>query len=85
MPGFNTRAIHVGSEPDPSSNAVIPPISLSTTFKQDKVGVHKVRSYSFRHRCHTEANLILSSSYPISRVTNTPDLRILRGPVLRAH
>ncbi|KZS86999.1 hypothetical protein SISNIDRAFT_538527 [Sistotremastrum niveocremeum HHB9708] len=46
MPGFNTRAIHVGSEPDPSSNAVIPPISLSTTFKQDKVGVHKGYEYS---------------------------------------
>lgn len=37
-----TRAIHVGSEPDPVTGAVIPPISLSTTFKQDGVGIHKV-------------------------------------------
>ncbi|CCH40532.1 Cystathionine gamma-synthase [Wickerhamomyces ciferrii] len=31
---FQTRAIHVGSEPDPVTGAVIPPISLSTTFAQ---------------------------------------------------
>lgn len=40
--GFGTRAIHVGSEPDPATGAVIPPISLSTTYKQDGVGNHKV-------------------------------------------
>jgi len=40
--GFSTRAIHVGSEPDPVTGAIIPPISLSTTYKQDAVGVHKV-------------------------------------------
>ncbi|KAG8962711.1 hypothetical protein FRC03_003865 [Tulasnella sp. 419] len=44
--GFSTRAIHVGSEPDPATNAVIAPISLSTTFKQDAVGVHKGYEYS---------------------------------------
>ncbi|KAG2353268.1 Cys/Met metabolism PLP-dependent enzyme-domain-containing protein [Suillus spraguei] len=44
--GFSTRAIHVGSEPDPSTGAVIPPISLSTTYKQDEVGVHKGFEYS---------------------------------------
>jgi cystathionine beta-lyase/cystathionine gamma-synthase len=40
--GFGTRAIHVGSEPNPETGAVIPPISLSTTYKQDGVGNHKV-------------------------------------------
>ena len=40
--GFGTRVIHVGSEPNPETGAVIPPISLSTTYKQDAVGVHKV-------------------------------------------
>lgn len=43
--GFGTRAIHVGSEPDPSTGAVIPAISLSTTYKQDAIGVHKVGYY----------------------------------------
>lgn len=41
--GFGTRAIHVGSEPNLETGAVIPPISLSTTYKQDGVGIHKVR------------------------------------------
>jgi cystathionine gamma-lyase len=41
--GFATRAIHVGSEPSAETNAVIPPINLSTTFKQNGVGNHKVR------------------------------------------
>ena len=40
--GFGTRAIHVGSEPNPETGAVIPSISLSTTYKQDGVGNHKV-------------------------------------------
>jgi cystathionine beta-lyase/cystathionine gamma-synthase len=39
---FGTRAIHVGSDADTQTGAVIPPISLSTTFKQESVGVHKV-------------------------------------------
>ena len=44
--GFGTRAIHVGSEPNVETGAVIPPISLSTTYKQEAVGVHKVRAHS---------------------------------------
>ncbi|KAG1860927.1 Cys/Met metabolism PLP-dependent enzyme-domain-containing protein [Suillus subluteus] len=45
-PGFSTRAIHIGTEPDPTTGAVIPSISLSTTYKQDEVGVHKGFEYS---------------------------------------
>ncbi len=41
--GFGTRAIHAGQAPDPTTGAVIPPISLSTTFAQQAAGVHKVR------------------------------------------
>ena len=40
--GFGTKAIHAGSEPNPLTGAVIPPISLSTTYKQDGIGNHKV-------------------------------------------
>lgn len=36
--GFSTRAIHVGSEPDPATGAVIPPIYATSTFAQDGVG-----------------------------------------------
>ncbi|KAJ3875300.1 Cys/Met metabolism PLP-dependent enzyme-domain-containing protein [Lentinula edodes] len=44
--GFGTRAIHVGSEANRETGAVIPPISLSTTYKQDGVGNHKGFEYS---------------------------------------
>jgi cystathionine gamma-synthase len=37
-PGFNTRAIHAGQEPDPATGAVIVPLHLTTTYKQDGVG-----------------------------------------------
>ena len=36
--GFSTRAIHAGSEPDPATGAVITPLYLTSTFKQDGVG-----------------------------------------------
>jgi cystathionine gamma-synthase len=45
-PGFETRAIHAGQEPDPASGAVVPPISLATTFAQDAVGEHRGFEYS---------------------------------------
>jgi len=41
--GFGTRSIHVGSEPNVETGAVIPSISLSTTYKQHAIGVHSVR------------------------------------------
>jgi cystathionine gamma-synthase len=36
--GFATRAIHVGSEPDPYTGAVVPPIYQTSTYAQDGVG-----------------------------------------------
>ena len=36
---FATRAVHVGSAPDPVSGAVAPPLVLSTTFVMDAAGV----------------------------------------------
>jgi cystathionine gamma-synthase len=44
--GFATRAIHAGSEPDPTTGAVVPPIGLSTTFAQRAVGEHQGWDYS---------------------------------------
>jgi cystathionine gamma-synthase len=43
---FETRAIHAGQEPDATTGAVVPPISLATTFAQDGVGAHKGYEYS---------------------------------------
>ncbi|WP_122816571.1 cystathionine gamma-synthase [Nocardioides pantholopis] len=36
--GFETRAIHAGFEPDPTTGAVIAPIYATSTYKQDGVG-----------------------------------------------
>ena len=38
---FATVAIHTGSHPDPSTNAVIAPIGVSTTFAQSEIGTSK--------------------------------------------
>lgn len=43
---FETKAIHFAQEPDKETGAVVPPIHLSTTFKQDEVGKHKGFEYS---------------------------------------
>jgi cystathionine gamma-synthase len=43
--GFETRAIHVGQAPDPVTGAVVPPISLATTFVQSAVGEHQGYEY----------------------------------------
>lgn len=53
--GFGTRAIHVGSDPDPNTGAVIPAISLSTTYKQDGVGNHKVFFFIYPPLRHSSA------------------------------
>jgi cystathionine gamma-synthase len=37
-PGFNTRAIHAGQDPDPFTGAVTVPIYQTSTYKQDGVG-----------------------------------------------
>ena len=37
-PGFNTRAIHAGQEPDSLTGAVTVPIYATSTYKQDGVG-----------------------------------------------
>lgn len=44
--GFETRAIHVGSEPDQQYGAVIPPIYLTSTYTQSTPGEYKKYDYS---------------------------------------
>ncbi|KAJ2781383.1 cystathionine gamma-lyase cys3 [Coemansia javaensis] len=55
--GFGTLAIHAGSDPDPATGAVIPPLSLSTTFKQRAVGdfVYEYSRSNNPNRAHLEA------------------------------
>ncbi|HET7043643.1 MAG TPA: cystathionine gamma-synthase [Gaiellaceae bacterium] len=43
---FETRAIHVGQEPDPATGSVIVPIYQTSTYVQEAVGVNKGYDYS---------------------------------------
>jgi len=44
--GFETRAIHAGQEPDPTTGSVNVPVYLTSTYVQDKLGQHKGYEYS---------------------------------------
>jgi len=60
--GFETRAIHGGGGADPATGAVNTPVYLSSTFKQDGVGVHRGYEYarsSNPSRASLEANIAL--------------------------
>ena len=43
---FETRAIHEGQEPDPTTGSVIPPIYQTSTYVHEEVGAHKGYVYS---------------------------------------
>jgi cystathionine gamma-synthase len=43
---FETRAIHEGQEPDPTTGAITTPIYLTSTYVQEAVGEHKGYDYS---------------------------------------
>jgi cystathionine gamma-synthase len=43
---FETRAIHVGQDPEPAYGAVTVPIYQTSTFAQESVGTHKGYEYS---------------------------------------
>jgi cystathionine gamma-synthase len=43
---FETKAVHVGSAPDPETGAVIPPIYQTSTFAQESPGRHRGYDYA---------------------------------------
>lgn len=45
-PGFSTRAIHAGQEPEPSTGAIMTPVFLTSTYVQEEIGKHKGYVYS---------------------------------------
>ena len=47
--GFETRAIHAGQAPDPTTGAVTVPIYQTSTYAQSGVGQHKGYEYSRTH------------------------------------
>ena len=45
-PSFETRAIHAGQAPDPTTGAIMTPIYATSTYVQESPGVHKGYEYS---------------------------------------
>ena len=46
---FETKVIHVGGEPDPTTGAIMPPIFQTSTFVQSSPGEHKGYEYTRSH------------------------------------
>ncbi len=46
---FDTRAIHAGQSPDPTTGAIMTPVYLTSTYVQESPGVHKGWEYSRTH------------------------------------
>ena len=46
---FATRCVHAGHTPDPTTGAIMPPVSLSSTYVQESPGVHRGYEYSRSH------------------------------------
>ena len=43
---FKTKVIHAGQAPDKSTGSVIPPVYLTSTYRQEEIGKHKGFEYS---------------------------------------
>ncbi|GFZ50633.1 hypothetical protein JCM24511_08391 [Saitozyma sp. JCM 24511] len=71
---FATRSVHVGSEPDHFTGAVVPSLSVATTFVQDGIGKHKGHEYarsSNPTRSQLEALLTSLETSPISATSES--------------
>jgi len=44
--GFETRAIHFGQKPDPTTGAIMTPVYMTSTYVQESPGQHKGYEYS---------------------------------------
>ncbi|HLT22707.1 MAG TPA: PLP-dependent aspartate aminotransferase family protein [Bacteriovoracaceae bacterium] len=59
---FETKVIHVGGEPDPTTGAIMPPIFQTSTFVQSSPGEHKGYEYTRSHNpTRTRLETLLAS------------------------
>jgi cystathionine beta-lyase/cystathionine gamma-synthase len=54
-PGFSTRAIHAGQEPDPTTGAVVVPVYQTSTYAQEALGKHRGYEYARTHNATRSA------------------------------
>jgi cystathionine gamma-lyase len=82
---FTTRSIHVGSEPDPVTGAVVPSLSVATTFVQDGIGKHRGHEYarsSNPTRSQLEALLTSLETSPASATSESSHEDVSGGEAL---
>lgn len=65
-----TRAIHAGQEPDPTTGAVVTPIYMTSTFKQDGVGGLR-NGYDYSRSINPRPATLSTSSSPRSKARTT--------------
>jgi cystathionine gamma-lyase len=70
---LSTLVIHGGQRPEPSTGAVMPPISLSSTYAQESPGRHKGFEYSRSHNPTRYALERCMSTLEGSTLTETQD------------
>lgn len=56
---FNTKTIHAGIAPDPSTGAIMTPVFQTSTYVQDSPGVHKGYEYA---RSHNPTRTVLENN-----------------------
>ncbi len=71
---FSTRCIHGGQRPDPTTGAVMPPISLASTYRQSSPGKHSGFVYGRGHNPTRFALERAMASLEESRLTEQEDL-----------
>ncbi len=73
---FETRAIHAGQEPDPSTGAVTVPIYQTSTYVQEAVGQLK-QGYDYSRSCEPDPHARSRSAWPTwsRRPTGSPSRR----------
>ena len=75
QPGFATRAIHAGQEPDPETGSVTVPIYPTSTYVQQELGKNKGYEYarvSNPTRTRLEENLSALEGGIASRIVRAP-------------
>jgi cystathionine gamma-lyase len=73
-PKIDTKVIHAGQRPDPSTGAVMPPIYATSTYTQSSPGVHSGFEYSRPHNPTRYALERMVASLESSSLTEEQDV-----------
>ena len=71
---FETRAIHAGQDPDPTTGAVVVPIYATSTYAQDAPGKHAGYEYSRTDNptCDSISRSVSTNDHPRQSASRPP-------------